>query len=520
MFNRTVVKQDILFSTNLIHFFDGKSVLQRIGKKLTESYRQLNNNIDHNTFVIPGSNGQWKTKKDDPDYSASEFIPKLLSGGKSMTLYEIMREIDDYTEFSTFFKHFQTKHSKKNIDNKLLYAVLMSLGTNIGHNDMDKATNSKHITTKKLRDTEKLWLSESNLEKANAAIVNFIQNLPLPTIYNDHNDLLHTSSDGKKLVVAVDSLLANYSYKYYGKEQGVTVNSFVDTSQSFFHVNVLTSSDREAAYMMDGIVKTKANHFNERNDDIDDQLFGNPKHSTDTHGYTDAIFAGLHFLDVSFAPRLTDLPNRALFAYDSKSLLKNSNYKVGPRQQINRKLILENWDDILRLMATIKSGKQSASLIFRRLAASKKASNVYKAMKGLGQLIKSNFIANYLQDEELRRSIQKQLNRAELGQKFSSALFFGRKGQLVVGSEESIQKTMLCKTILKNIVILWNYLFLSDHIISLRDDNDTDHILDSISEGSVISWRHINMHGIYDFDHKPIKSFKASIKQIKNLKVK
>jgi TnpA family transposase len=272
--------------------------------------------------------------------------------------------------------------------------------------------------------------------------------------------------------------------------------------------------------MMDGIVKTKANHFNERNDDIDDQLFGNPKHSTDTHGYTDAIFAGLHFLDVSFAPRLTDLPNRALFAYDSKSLLKNSNYKVGPRQQINRKLILENWDDILRLMATIKSGKQSASLIFRRLAASKKASNVYKAMKGLGQLIKSNFIANYLQDEELRRSIQKQLNRAELGQKFSSALFFGRKGQLVVGSEESIQKTMLCKTILKNIVILWNYLFLSDHIISLRDDNDTDHILDSISEGSVISWRHINMHGIYDFDHKPIKSFKASIKQIKNLKVK
>ena len=44
-----------------------------------------------------------------------------------------------------------------------------------------------------------------------------------------------------------------------------------------------------------------------------------------------------------------------------------------------------------------------------------------------GQLLKSHFIANYLANEELRRSIQKQLNRVELGQKFSNALFFGKK---------------------------------------------------------------------------------------------
>ena len=137
-----------------------------------------------------------------------------------------------------------------------------------------------------------------------------------------------------------------------------------------------------------------------------------------------------------------------------------------------------------------------------------------------GQLLKSHFIANYLANEELRRSIQKQLNRVELGQKFFLMHYFWQKGQLNVGGEEDIQRVMLCKTLLKNIVILWNYLYLSDYIIGLDNEDEVDIALESISEGSVISWRHVNMHGVYDFDHKPVRSFKATLKQMQNLKVR
>lgn len=507
----------ILFSNSLEHLKNGEKVLEDLGKKLTSSYESFNREIRNNSFIVLDKNNNWKTKKDEADYSASEFIPKLIDDGGARTLYEMLSEIDSYTDFSDHFRNYQVSHGKQTIDNKLLYAVLMSLGTNLGHGDMAKACK---FSVKQLRDTEKAWFSTTNIKNANEKIVKLIQELPLPTIFNDNNDMIHTSSDGKKIVVAVDSLLANYSYKYYGKEQGVTVNSFVDTKQSFFHVNILTSSDREAAYMMDGLAKTKPTIFSERNDEIDSDLFNDHKHSTDMHGYTDAMFSGLHFLDVSFAPRLIDLPSRALFAYDSKSLVKNSCYIVGPKQQINKRLILENWDDMLRLMATIKSGKQSASLIFRRLAAGKRERELYKAFKELGRLIKSYFIVKYLGNEELRRSIQKQLNRVELGQKFSNALFFGKKGQLNVGGEEDIQRVMLCKTFLKNVVILWNYLYLSDYILGLDDENEIEHVLESISEGSVISWRHVNVHGVYNFDHKPIKSFKATINQMRNMKVR
>ena len=39
----------------------------------------------------------------------------------------------------------------------------------------------------------------------------------------------------------------------------------------------------------------KKQFFGERNNELDNDLFGNPKHSTDYHGYTDAMFSGLHF---------------------------------------------------------------------------------------------------------------------------------------------------------------------------------------------------------------------------------
>ena len=43
----------------------------------------------------------------------------------------------------------------------------------------------------------------------------------LPNIYRRDDDVLHTSSDGQKFEVAVDSLNANYSFKYTGKDKAL-----------------------------------------------------------------------------------------------------------------------------------------------------------------------------------------------------------------------------------------------------------------------------------------------------------
>lgn len=504
-------KSELLEAARLADYADGKQVLNSMGKALSQTIEQVNSRYKRgdNEFLKVDSHGNWRLKKSEAEFDSSKYIPKLLSDSKFRPLYELLSEVDSYTNFSEMFSHISNKKAKTSVDNKMIYATLMSLGTNLGHSKMAKTT--KGISSKNLRDTDKLWFSNRNIEKANSCIVKFIQNLPLPTIFNDKNDVIHTSSDGKKVIVAVNSLLANYSYKYYGKEQGISVNSFIDEKQSFFHVNVLTSSDREAPYMMDGIANTKSSLFHEG----DAQHI----HSTDTHGYTEAIFAGLHFLDVSFAPRIAKPYKQAIYAFEAKSLRKNSNNPIAPKTTINKKKILDNWDDILRLMATIKLGHCSASHLFKILASSPQDNKLYSALKELGRLIKSKFILNYIDDESLRKSIQKQLNRVELGQRLSEEVFFARKGRLHVGTADEMQQVMSCKTLLKNAIILWNYLFLSDYYHSLTSNDERRHVIESISNGSVISWGHINMHGLYDFDHKFKHSFKASIQEMRSIRI-
>ena len=491
-----------------------------MGADLTQTYHNVNQRYlaNENEYLKVDSHGLWSLKKLEPKFDATKYIPELLSEKKPVLLYELLSEIDGYTSYSDQFSHHSIKNSKKTTEKKLIYATLMSLGNNLGHTDLAKA--SRGIKEKQLRDTEKLWFTEESLIKANKKIVEFIQKLPLPSIYNAQDNMIHSSSDGKKVVVAVNSLLANYSYKYYGKEQGITVNSFLDEKQSFFHVNVMTSSDREAPYMMDGLVKSKTSLFHESNlsylensDEIEH------KHSTDTHGYTEAIFAGLHFLDVSFAPRIAKIHKQTIYAYEAKSLRKNSKYPIAPNSKINKKLILDNWNAILRLMTTIKLNYCSASLIFKMLSASAADSPLYSALKELGRLIKSKFILNYLDDEDLRRSITKQLNKVELGQKLGRAVFYGRSGHLHVGTSSEIERVMICKTILQNSIILWNYLFLSDYYNKLDNDDERRAVSEMISKGSVIAWKHINMMGIFDFDHDIPNSFNSSIKQMMGLKM-
>ncbi len=45
----------------------------------------------------------------------------------------------------------------------------------------------------------------------------------------------------------------------------------------------------------------------------------------------------------------------------------------------------------------------------------------------------------------------------------------------------------------------WNYLYLSQKITDCDNNHDREVLLEAVANGSVISWRHINLLGEYDF---------------------
>jgi TnpA family transposase len=73
------------------------------------------------------------------------------------------------------------------------------------------------------------------------------------------------------------------------------------------------------------------------------------------------IFVVTHLLGISFAPRIKSFKKQHLYSFDNPATLKSLNYKVLPKKQIHTKILHEQWDYILRFIATIKLKEATAS---------------------------------------------------------------------------------------------------------------------------------------------------------------
>jgi TnpA family transposase len=78
---------------------------------------------------------------------------------------------------------------------------------------------------------------------------------------------------------------------------------------------------------------------------------------------------------------------------------------------IDESIIKEQWENILRLLCSIKLGEVKASIILKRLSSYSKQHPLYKAMKEIGRIHKTLFLLRYFDEPSLRQNIEKQLNK-------------------------------------------------------------------------------------------------------------
>ena len=258
-----------------------------------------------------------------------------------------------------------------------------------------------------------------------------MDSLILPDRLRKDKEKLHTASDGQKYPIRVDSLNANYSYKYKLNKPAVTAYTFIDSRHFLFHSNVISSSEREAAYVIDGLIQ---------NDIVKSDI-----HSTDTHGYTELIFGVTHLLGFSFAPRIKNIKKQRLYSFKTKKHYENLDYKILPDRYIKEDIVKDSWDDILRIISTIKLKEVTASKLFKRLSSYSKHHPLYKAIKAFGQIIKSIFILKYIDNLQFRQSITRQLNIVENSNRFSKAVFYGNDREFFYETKEEQEIAESCK---------------------------------------------------------------------------
>ena len=84
-------------------------------------------------------------------------------------------------------------------------------------------------------------------------------------------------------------------YGYY--EKAISLYTHLSEQYTVFSTQVIACSPREALYVLDGLLNNNT-------------ILKIREHTTDTHGYTELIFALCHLLGFYFMPRIKELKDQ------------------------------------------------------------------------------------------------------------------------------------------------------------------------------------------------------------------
>src|ERR1700682_6163348 len=62
-----------------------------------------------------------------------------------------------------------------------------------------------------------------------------------------------------------------------------------------------------------------------------------------------------------------------------------------------------------------------------------------------------------------------------------------------------------CKRHIKNCIICWNYLYLSQKLEEIKDTASREAFLDAVAHGSAAAWQHLSLLGEYDFSDEQLR---------------
>lgn len=467
-------------------------MLEKLRAEYTESVFTAKLELATNSFVSI-EDGRLHLKKADAleiPNSAKQLHHVIETNMRHIRIEDLLQEVDQACNFSREFRPLGGyKPRIKNLYITLL-ANLIAQGTNLGIAAMANSVDS--LTADMLQHVNQWFFSSDTQNTVNATIVDYHRTLPLSNIYGT-GEL--SSSDGQRFGVQQSSLLASFYPRYFGYyDRAISLYTHTSDQYSVFSTQAISCGPREALYVLDGL--------------LNNQTSLTPReHTTDTHGFTEQLFGLCYLLGFSFMPRLADLPDQRLYKFDREIDMGDLECLFEP--PVDLALIREQWDQLVRVAASLKNKVAPAHVVLHRLVNASPSDRVAKALTALGRIVKTVYLLRYISDPALRRKVQKQLNRGESRHSLVKWLFFANRGVFRTGDLDEIMNKASCLSLLSNAVLVWNTIEMEKIIIKLRVSgqhvDDTD-----IALSSPLPHRHVIPNGSY-FNHPSQKQPSISL---------
>ena len=523
-------KESLMERAGITYLKEWENIRKNLEDNLSSQFKQTFDTINKglNPFVKKRKNNtlQFITpKKQATIASTVDLYPSDLY----VPIFKLLHTVNLHTEFTKKLTHKMEEHRRDIMPNRINFATIISWGCNLGIGLMAKKT--KNITLAALEKTSNWHITAKNLLEANEAIVDLMDSMPINAVFKEDENLLRSASDGQKFMMAINSIHANYSSKYFGKEKGIIIYSFLSEHYPLTYTTTFSAGDFEAWFIIDGLLhyqpvltqnpkkKERTMKEGENQENEEDDMETNRLHSTDQHGISFINSALCYLMKIEFQPRFKQIHKVKLYGMDAMPITQQIDYQINAGNNVNIKIIEEQWDNILRLITTLKLKHITPSVLLKRLTSYSNKHPLNIALQELGKLVQTIFVLKYMHLEDLRRIINHQLTQIESLHQLSDELNLGHNGLIRFATKEELLVMARSKQLLINSIVCYNYLYQTQKIIE-ANPQERKEIQRALSNSAAFAYSHVNFQGEYDFsDEVLVDILEVDMKKAMNLEL-
>jgi TnpA family transposase len=347
---------------------------------------------------------------------------------------DMIMEVDAHTGFSEVLRSRKARDANELVS---LYAALIAHGTEMDAKNvaaMIPQLDPAHIST-----AMRLLEMPGRLPRANDRVVEFQRTHPITELWGTGQQ---ASSDSMSLDTSRHLFYARVDPRR--RTHAVGMYTHVLDQHGIVYNQPIVLNERQAGVAIEGVIR-----HNENRDDG-----GLLRLSVDTHGYTNVGMGVSKLLGFDLCPRLRNLSERKL--YLPRRLAVPDGLTAVVAYEISIKAIRDGWGELLRLVASIHSGRVSASVVLQRFGSAARGDPVYRAADHLGKLLRSLFLCDYFSNVEFRREMHTLLNRGESVHQLQRAIYNGKIAPERGRRRDEMIAISGSLTLLTNLVIAWN----------------------------------------------------------------
>lgn len=396
------------------------------------------------------------------------------------TISELYDFVDQETSFTRALTHIKPRGGSKSFDYLAVKGAILANGTLQGTHLFAKRSN---LSYKRLCQAEDNHIRLQTLRSAADLLIDKMLALPIFNLYLLSNNK-HGSVDGTKRKLRRRLLKARYSSKYFGTDVGVVLMT-MGLGHIPFVTKIIGANEHESHFVFPMMIQN--NHI------VDPDII-----STDTAG-TNNINDLLYFVSGKVhAPCYRSLVKRASKICGFKPLSHYKNSLIKPNQQVNKKLIINKWPEILSILYSLFSHDSKQEKIIQQLSSHDYKNDVKDAIWEFNGILKSIHIVKYIDESQYQRDIRTALNRGEAYHQLLKSIGDVGGGDFRGMSDMEVEIWNECMRLIALIIIFYNMNLLSKLLAVKKSCND-EIAIKFLASISPVASQHLNLSGLYEF---------------------